>query len=131
METTATTGSSGYSAWSQDMFMKLFVTQLENQDPMEPMDNYEFTSQLAQMGQLEQLTNMNSAFEQTLRLQEFGHANSLIGADVRYMPQGSDVAQTGRVSGARLEDGEVKLMVGNDLVAFSSVTDITRPVQLQ
>lgn len=127
----AATSSTAFSGFTQDTFLKLFVAQLENQDPMEPMDNYEFTSQLAQMGQLEQLTNMNSAFEQTLRLQEFGHANSLIGADVRYMPQGSDVAQTGRVSGARLEDGEVKLMVGNDLVAFSSVTDITRPVQLQ
>ena len=31
-----------------DMFLSLFTTQLKNQNPMEPMDNYQFTSQLAQ-----------------------------------------------------------------------------------
>lgn len=130
MVTSATTAGA-FTGFTQDMFMKLFVTQLQNQDPMEPMDNYEFTSQLAQMGQLEQLTNMNSAFEQTLRLQEYGHANSLIGAEVGYMPEDSDVARTGVVTGARLANGEVKLIVGNDLVALSSVTDISRVVSSQ
>ena len=127
----AATSSTAFTGFTQDTFLKLFVAQLQNQDPMEPMDNYEFTSQLAQMGQLEQLTNLNSAFEQTLRLQEFGHANSLIGAEVRYMQEDSDVAQTGVVTGARLKDGEVKLVVGDDIVAFSSVTEITRTTSSQ
>ena len=113
--------------FTQDIFMKLFVTQLKNQDPMEPMDNYEFTSQLAQMGQLEQLTNLTSAFERTLRMQEFGYAKSLIGATVKYMPEGSDVAQSGQVTAARLADGEVKLVVGAELVSLSAVTEVTVP----
>jgi flagellar hook assembly protein FlgD len=88
------------------------------------MDNYEFTSQLAQMGQLEQVTNLSSLFEQFLRVQEFGNASSLIGRRVRYTPEGSSVSREGVVSGARLDDGEVKLVVGGDLVPLSAVTEV-------
>lgn len=114
-----------FKDFAQDTFMKLFVTQLKNQDPMEPMDNYEFTSQLAQMGQLEQTTNMVSMFEKTLRLQEFGYAKTLIGTTITYQPDGSGTAKSGVVTGARVADGEVKLVVGNELVALTSVTGIT------
>ncbi len=116
-----------FKDFTQDVFLKLFVTQLQNQNPMEPMDNYEFTSQLAQMGQLEQLTNMTSKFEAFLRFQEFGYASSLIGAQVTYMAEGSDQAQTGTVTGVRLDDGEVKLVIGTDVVPLESVTGITKP----
>jgi flagellar basal-body rod modification protein FlgD len=120
------------AGYIQDTFLKLFVTQLKNQDPMEPMDNYEFTSQLAQMSQLEQTTKLATQFEAALRVQELGYASSLIGADIRYMPEGSDVARTGTVTAARLVDGEVKLVVGaGELVPLSSVTEITRPASAQ
>jgi flagellar basal-body rod modification protein FlgD len=120
-----------FKDFAQDTFLKLFVTQLKNQDPMEPMDNYEFTSQLAQMGQLEQTTKLASQFEAALRFQEFGYASSLIGADIRYMPEGSDVARTGTVGAVRLHDGQVKLVVGDELVPLSAVTEITRPASTQ
>jgi flagellar basal-body rod modification protein FlgD len=42
-------------------FLKLFVTQLQYQNPLSPMDSTGFTSQLAQFSSLEQLTNINAA----------------------------------------------------------------------
>ena len=116
-----------FKDFAQDIFMKLFITQLKNQDPMEPMDNYEFTSQLAQMGQLEQITNMTNMFERTLRLQEFGYASAMIGKTVTYMPADGEVAQTGKVEAVRLHEGEVKLVVDGKLVPLSSVSEITTP----
>ena len=120
------------ASYIQDAFLKLFVTQLKNQDPMEPMDNSEFTSQLAQMSQLEQTTKLATQFEEVLRVQELGYASSLIGADIRYMPEGSDVARTGVVTAVQVDEEGVKLVVGEgELVPLSSVTEITRPASAQ
>lgn len=47
----------------KDAFLLLLLTQLQNQDPTNPMDNTEMTAQLAQFSQLEQLSNMNSGIE--------------------------------------------------------------------
>jgi flagellar basal-body rod modification protein FlgD len=44
----------------KDQFMTLLVAQLQNQDPLNPMDSTGFTSQLAQFSSLEQLQNINS-----------------------------------------------------------------------
>lgn len=66
-------------------FLKLLVAQLQHQDPLNPADPTEFTSQLAQFGQLEQLTNANKSLEQLGRLSgemEKISALSLIGQDV-------------------------------------------------
>ncbi|AZY49069.1 flagellar hook assembly protein FlgD [Bordetella avium] len=43
----------------QDQFLKLLVTQLKNQDPLNPMQNAELTSQLAQISTVEGITNLN------------------------------------------------------------------------
>lgn len=58
-----TTASSGNSATdaaaSQDRFLKLFVAQLNNQDPMNPMDNAQMTSQMAQINTVSGLEKLN------------------------------------------------------------------------
>jgi flagellar basal-body rod modification protein FlgD len=61
----ATAGSDGASKGSKtqlgkDTFLQLLVTQMQNQNPLNPMDGTEFTSQLAQFSQLEKLDNMGT-----------------------------------------------------------------------
>jgi flagellar basal-body rod modification protein FlgD len=72
----AIAGSSGSAAAAvtkagqelgKDVFLKLLVTQLQNQDPLNPADSTEFTSQLAQFSSLEQLSNVNENLD-TLKL---------------------------------------------------------------
>jgi flagellar basal-body rod modification protein FlgD len=50
-------------------FLKLLTTQLQYQDPLNPMDNTAFTAQLAQFSSLEQLTNLNDKFDDMLASQ--------------------------------------------------------------
>lgn len=47
----------------KDAFIKLLVTQLQYQDPLEPQDNNEFIAEMAQFSTLEQITNMTSALK--------------------------------------------------------------------
>lgn len=62
----STTGSSSSSFVSQDTFLKLLVTQLKNQDPLNPQDSSQFVSQLASFSSLEQMTNMSKSMETVL-----------------------------------------------------------------
>lgn len=61
--TTTTTATEKSNTLGQDQFLTLLVAQLQNQDPLNPADATEFTAQLAQYSQLEQLFNLNDAME--------------------------------------------------------------------
>ncbi len=80
----AATGS--LSQVGQDTFLQLLIAQLEHQDPLSPMDNVQFTAQLAQFNTLEQLETMNKGMQALLAAQEITNsvqAASLIGKEVR------------------------------------------------
>jgi flagellar basal-body rod modification protein FlgD len=76
----------------KDDFLKLFTTQLRYQDPLNPMDSTEFTSQLAQFSSLEQLTNINeqmsnlvlfqNSLQNTLTTNLIGRKVKVDGADI-------------------------------------------------
>ena len=64
--TTSTSGSSlssTTSAESQDRFLKLLVAQLANQDPMNPMDNAQMTSQIAQINTVTGIEKLNDTMK--------------------------------------------------------------------
>ena len=64
--TTSTQQTTGKSSLGKDDFMKLMISQLQNQDPLNPMDGTAFSAQLAQFSSLEQLTNLNTYMKQSL-----------------------------------------------------------------
>lgn len=47
----------------KDAFMKLFIAQMKNQDPLEPLKNEQFITQMSQLSSVEQLTKLNTSFE--------------------------------------------------------------------
>jgi flagellar basal-body rod modification protein FlgD len=82
---TANATSSASDPGSQDRFLKLLVTQLQNQDPLSPMDNAELTSQIAQINTVSGIATLNTSVQglssQFLQMQTLQGA-SLVGKDV-------------------------------------------------
>lgn len=70
---------------TQDDFLKLLIAQLQNQDPLQPMDNQQFAAQLATFNSLEQLIGINDKLGELQNAQgttnQF-NAASLIGKEV-------------------------------------------------
>lgn len=56
---TANTASAASEA-TQDRFLKLLVTQLQNQDPLNPMDNAQMTTQMAQISTVTGIEKLNT-----------------------------------------------------------------------
>lgn len=65
----ATKQSEPPNSLGKDAFMKILVTQLKNQDPLEPLKDTEFIGQMAQFSSLEQLTNLNKAMNSLVGIQ--------------------------------------------------------------
>ena len=86
---TGTSSSSGSLAaddpGSQDRFLKLLITQIQNQDPLSPMDNAQVTSQIAQINTVSGIQQLNTTVQglagQFTQLQALQSA-SLVGRDV-------------------------------------------------
>ena len=68
-------------------YLEVLIAQLQNQNPLEPLDNTEMASQLAQFSQLQQLESMNSNFAKVLAASENTYAGSLIGKEVTFFKQ--------------------------------------------
>jgi flagellar basal-body rod modification protein FlgD len=84
---TATTSSTGSSVSAQseaklkddlNKFLNLIVTQLKHQDPLDPMDATEFTSQLVQFASVEQQIHQNANLEKLIALQQGSQISSLV-----------------------------------------------------
>lgn len=68
-------------------FLRLLTTQLQNQDPLNPMDSNEFTNQIVQFSQVEQQINTNQKLDNLLSIQltsSTGMALGYVGLDINY-----------------------------------------------
>ncbi len=103
---------------SKEEFLTLLVTQLQNQDPLDPMKNEDFVAQLAQFNSLEQMINLNESMESQLVLQTLSSASNLLGKEVSAISSVDSeegyTAVTGTVESVWLEEGAVVLRVNTE-----------------
>jgi flagellar basal-body rod modification protein FlgD len=87
--TTTTTSSSATQALSsqigKDTFLKLLAAQLKNQNPLNPTDDQQFLAQMAQMSEVEQVTNLAQGQQEATRSQQMTEAVGLIGHTVSWL----------------------------------------------
>lgn len=102
------TQGAGTSATDQfglsfESLLKIVLTQLTYQDPLEPMDNFEFVSQLAQFSQIQQTQTMSDNIEVLVRAQSTGQAANLLGKTVDVAAGSGQI--TGRVTAVAFANG--------------------------
>ncbi|PSJ42337.1 flagellar hook capping protein [Sphingomonas deserti] len=108
---TATVQDTASSAFglSFDALLKIILTQLTYQDPLKPMDNFQFVSQLGQFSQIQQGQSTNDRLSQLVSAQGALQATSLLGRTVD-IPAGTAVV-TGKVTGIAFDNGDARLTI--------------------
>jgi flagellar basal-body rod modification protein FlgD len=96
----------------QDDFLKLLVTQMTSQDPMNPKQDTDFIAQMAQFSALEQSKVMQSDMAQMRSDQQIMQAYGLLGQTIEVQVDDKTTAQ-GMVSAVQMEAGTPKLVVGD------------------
>ena len=110
----------------KDGFLRLFVAQLQHQDPSAPMDSGESMAQMAQFTMTEQMTNMASTNAKIATQLNTSSAVGLIGRTVSYV-DADGAMQTGKVERvATSKDGQASLTIagkaGIDPTSISEVS---------
>lgn len=97
----------------KQMFLKLLVAQLKNQDPTSPMDQKDMMGQMAQMTSVEQLVNMAKTLETMGANATFSQSVSLIGKTVDYVDISGSISRDATVASVSALGGKVELVLGD------------------
>lgn len=82
----------GSQSLGKEDFLKILITQLQNQDPSKPMEDKEFIAQMAQFSSLEQITNMSSQFANLSSAIKSSQAMNLVGRNVEVINNDASVS---------------------------------------
>lgn len=102
----------------KDAFLKLLVTQLKYQDPLQPMDNTEFIAQTAQFTSLEQMKNLNTTM---LNAQAYNVIGKPVYAETVNKETGVMEAVSGVVSAVQIKSGVPYVTIGNKNVPYEDI----------
>ncbi|WP_088105096.1 flagellar hook assembly protein FlgD [Halalkalibacter urbisdiaboli] len=123
----------------KDDFLKILITQLQNQDPSNPMDDREFIAQMATFSSLEQMTNMNQSIQKFVNFQMSQNLlqhSELIGKKVQWTREvqidefrTKTEEATNHVTSVKLEkDGTLRVLLDNGRwITNNQVVQISLP----
>ena len=123
----------------QDVFLQLMITQMNNQNPLDPQSNSEFVAQLAQFSSVEGLDKLNNtmdSFVGSFQSSQALQASSMVGRTVKVTAETANLGSDGRVEGTiglpqSTNDLNVKIydasgqLVAQELLGNNSAGDIS------
>jgi flagellar basal-body rod modification protein FlgD len=105
--------------------LSIILTQLTYQDPLKPMDNFQFVSQLAQFSQLQQTQSMSDKLDAMLSAQAATEATSLLGRTVDFSAGGANLS--GVVQAVSFSTGQPTVTIktaDDNLISGISIANI-------
>lgn len=113
----------GFNGLTSDDFLKLLITQLQNQDPSNPMDSDQLLQQVSEMRALQSNIELSSSLKSLTLSQQLTSATSFLGKQVA----GTDANQqavSGTVNQVMVADGKTLLSIGNSQIELGNVTNV-------
>jgi len=107
----------------QNDFLQLLVTQMQNQDPMAPMQDTEFIAQMAQFTSLEQSKQMSADMAEMRSQTSFQQGVGLLNQQVT-VKVGEELPVTGIVSELKMIEGDPKLLINDKFYALQDVIHV-------
>jgi len=107
--------------------LKIILTQLTYQDPLKPVDNFQFVSQLAQFSQLQQSQTLNDQVTNLLASQGAAQATSLLGRTVDLLGTGTTIS--GEVTAVSFTSGQPLITIktaDGEIIANLSIADVSQ-----
>lgn len=102
------------------MFLQLLVTQVQYQDPLDPVDQQEFIGQLSQFSMVEGLETLNAQFSDLLQMQQLTEGAALLGRTAEF--ETSDgVPGQGVVDRAYIQEGQLVVEIDGAAVPLDRV----------
>ena len=118
------TGHDAFRDVDLNVFLKLLITELQNQDPMNPMDNHQMLQQISQIREIESNARLTETLEAVLMGENLSTASSMIDRLIMGLSEDGQVV-AGRVERVSVVDGEPKLHVGEHLIRLKNVSEIS------
>ncbi len=119
---TASTSSTAPSKQTID-FMKLLTAQMQYQNPMDPQSSTDFTTQIAQLSQVDGINQLNQSITSMLAMQGMTQGANMIGMKVTYTNSAGGSAQ-GVVGSVAMASGKPQLMINGAQVDISQVRTV-------
>lgn len=108
----------------KDSFLRILVTQLTNQDPLEPMKDTEFIAQMAQFSELEQMMNISEQMN-NLTMLSLLSSGGLVGRTVSFFDEAGGEASS-RVLSVRFGDGDMTLeLASGERIPLGAILSIS------
>jgi flagellar basal-body rod modification protein FlgD len=121
VDTLNSSGSTSAYNLSTDDFMKLFLAQMQNQDPTKPMDDSQMLSELSQMTEVSTLQSVQKALSGS----QLAQSSALIGKTVNGVDVNGTAVNGVVTSVTQSTDAGLVLQVGTQYIKPDSVTSVT------
>lgn len=125
--------SSRGGSFDEDPFLEILVNQMQNQSPLDPVDNGTFMEQIASVSQMKEARELNENLLDLLnyqgllaRLQGLSEGSSLLGKTVSYAQDDGTAAEGTAESVYVNEEGDLRVVVDGEEISMQQITGVSQ-----
>ncbi len=109
-------------------YLQLLTVQLQNQDPIDPVDQEGLINDLTQFSMLEGVEELNVSFEDMLRLQEVAQGVDLVGKNVQYEDDVTGEIKSGSVDELITAQDSINLLINGETISIAKIIGVSSEV---